>query len=142
MLTVVAPVVVQLKVEEPPGAMVSGLASKRMICGLPACAAPTVTVAVAVTLPVGPVAVRVYVVVWLGDTCVEPVAATLPMPLLMLTALAPCTTHVRVELWPGVMFGGLASNRTTIAACGEVVLTRVTAEALRPAVSVTVNLNT
>src|SRR5690242_5924377 len=131
MLTVVAPVVVQLKVEEPPGAMVSGLASKRMICGLPAAAGPTVTVAVAVTLPVGPVAVKVYVVVAFGVTCVEPVAATLPMPLLMLTALAPCTTHVRVELCPGVMFGGLASKRTTIADCGDTVLTLVTADALK-----------
>ena len=45
----VAPVVVQLKVDCWPGAMLSGLASKRMICGLPAPpAAPTVTVAVAV----------------------------------------------------------------------------------------------
>src|SRR5262252_740285 len=103
-----------------------------MICGLPAGAAPTVTVAVAVTLPVGPVAVRVYVVVVVGLTVVEPVAATLPIPLLMLTCVAPCTTHVRVELWPAAIWFGVASNRTTTAACGVVVLTRVKAELLAP----------
>ena len=54
--TVVAPVVVQLKVDWPPGWMVSGLASKRTICGLPAGAAPTVTVTEAVVLPPAPVA--------------------------------------------------------------------------------------
>src|SRR5205085_12182 len=102
--TVVAPLVAQLSVEEPPGAMLSGLASNRMICGLPAPAAPTVTVAVAATFPFGPVAVRVYVVVAVGDTVVEPVAATLPMPLLMLTAVAPWTIQVNVELWPAVIW--------------------------------------
>ena len=75
-------------------------------------------------MPVGPVAVRVYVVVWLGVTCVEPVAATLPMPLLMLTALAPCTIQVSVELWPALIWFGVASNRTIRADCGVVVLTR------------------
>ena len=57
MLTVVAPLVVQLKVLEPPGAMFSGLASKRTICGLPV--PPTLTVTVAFTEPPAPVAVRV-----------------------------------------------------------------------------------
>src|SRR5215831_7275069 len=99
-----------------------------MICGLPAGAAPTVTVAVAVTLPVGPVAVRVHVVVVVGVTVVEPVAATLPMPLLMLTALAPWTTQFRVELCPAVIWFGVASKRTIKADCGVVVLTRVKAE--------------
>src|SRR5262249_48266589 len=113
-----------------------------MICGLPAGAAPTVTVAVAVTLPVGPVAVRVYVVVAVGVTVGEPVAAALPMALLVLAAVAPCTTQFTVELWPALIWFGVASNRTMTAACGEVVLTRVVAELLSPPVSVTVTLNT
>ena len=138
--TVLAPVVVQLRVDEPPGAMLSGLVSKRMICGLPAGAAPTVTVAEAVTLPVGPVAVRVYVVVDVGVTVVVPVAATLPMLLLMLMAVAPCTTQFNVELWPALIWFGVASKRTMSADCGVLVLTCVNAEELRPATLVTVNL--
>src|ERR1039458_10039798 len=48
--------------------MFSGLPSKRMICGVPGTTTtgPTVTVAVAVTLPEGPTAVKVYVVVARG----------------------------------------------------------------------------
>ena len=59
MLTLVALLVVQLRVLEAPGAILSGLASKRTICGAPATAVPTVTVACCVTLPLAPVAVRV-----------------------------------------------------------------------------------
>ena len=61
MLTVVAPLVVQLKVDWPPCAMVSGLASNLRICGVPVTTgtAVTVTVTFCVTVPFGPVAVRV-----------------------------------------------------------------------------------
>lgn len=61
MLTVVAPLVVQLKVDWPPCAMVSGLASNLRICGVPVTTgtAVTVTVTFCVTVPFGPVAVSV-----------------------------------------------------------------------------------
>jgi len=56
MLTVLAPVVVQLNVACPPAAMVLGLAAKRTICAAPL----TVTVATEVTvLPSPPVALIV-----------------------------------------------------------------------------------
>src|SRR5689334_25054801 len=111
-----------------------------MICGLPVVGVPgpTVTIVVAVTLPVGPVAVRVYVVVVVGETCVEPVAATAPIPGAIETLVAPCTIQVRVELWPAAIVLGVASKRTTCADVGEAVATRVVAEEDRPPASVTV----
>ena len=59
--TAVAPAVAQLRVDCCPGASVSGLASKRRICGAATGAAATVTMAVAVTgvVPAGPDAVKV-----------------------------------------------------------------------------------
>jgi len=59
MLTVEAPVVVQLSVDCWPDWMVTGFASNRMICGLPAPHAASVTVTVDVVEPFGPVAVKV-----------------------------------------------------------------------------------
>src|SRR5258708_4458979 len=100
--------------------MLSGLASKRMICAVVCGPAPTVTVVVAVTLPDGPTAVKVYVVVAVGVTVVEPVAATLPIPLLIETLVAPCTIQVSVELWPAAMLLGVASKRTMVEVCGAV----------------------
>src|ERR1017187_4862960 len=115
-----------------------------MICGVPATttAGFTVTVAVAVILPAGATAVRVYVVVTAGVTVVEPVSATLPTPLLIETLVAPCTNQVNVELWPAEILVGLASKRTTCAAVGVPTVTRVVAELDKPPVSVTVNLKT
>ena len=83
--TVVAPMIVQLSVVSSPGLMLSGLASKRTIYELPVTsgAVPTVAVVMTVTLPDGPTAVKVSVVVVVGETMVEPVAATLPTPLSM-----------------------------------------------------------
>ena len=57
MLTCVAPFVLQLNVLDPPGAIFSGLPSKRTICTAPV--PPTVTVCVALMDPDPPVAVRV-----------------------------------------------------------------------------------
>src|ERR1035438_1035128 len=124
--------------------MYSGRASKRTICGLPAptTAGPTVTVAVAVTLPAGATAVKVYVVVVAGVTVVEPVAATLPTPLSMEMLVAPCTTQVNVELWPAVIVVGLASKRTTVAEAAAPLATRVVAEEDKPPGSGTANLKT
>src|ERR1019366_3249539 len=124
--------------------MLRGLASKRMICGLPAevTGGLTVTVAVAVILPAGATAVRGYVVVAAGVTVVGPGAATLPTPLSMETLVAPCTNQVSVELWPPVMVLGLASKRTIVAEAAEPLATRVVAEEDKQPVSVTVNLKT
>jgi hypothetical protein len=52
---------------------------------------PTFTVALAETLPVGLVAVKVYVVVVVGLTVAQAFAPTLPTPPLMLMVVAPVT---------------------------------------------------
>ena len=59
MVTVEAPLVVQLKVVCCAGWMLVRLAVHSRICGLPEGAAPTVTTAVWVTVPLGPTAVSV-----------------------------------------------------------------------------------
>ena len=81
-------------------------------------------------------------VVAAGVTVVEPVAATLPMPLLIETLVAPCTIQVSCELWPAAMLLGVASKRTICAAVGAAAVTRVVAEEDRPPESVTVSLKT
>ena len=58
MVTDVALAVVQLKVDEPPAVMESGLPLNMMICGGTTFAC-TVTTTLALTVPAGPVAVRV-----------------------------------------------------------------------------------
>ena len=70
----------------------------------------TVTVAVAVVLPAGLLAVSVYVVVTVGvtDTAALPTGLLLapvtgPFVESMVTLVAPFTTQLRVELWPLVM---------------------------------------
>src|SRR4051794_13013479 len=122
--------------------MVSGLASKRMICAEVVWPGPIVTVVLAVTLPEGPTAVKVYVVVAVGFTVVEPVAATLPITLLMETLVAPWTIQVSVEGWPAAMLFGVASKRTIVAPFGVVEVTRVVAEEESPPASVTVRRKT
>lgn len=76
METVVAFAVVHVRVDEFPAVIVVGFAVSLAV-GTDAC---TVTVAEAVVLPPGPVAVRVYCVVVVGLTVVEPEAATAPIP--------------------------------------------------------------
>ena len=62
---------------------------------------------VCVVVPLGPVAVRVYVVVVAGVTPTEPEAAfSVPVtPGEMLTEVTFWVWYVRVLLWPAVMFG-------------------------------------
>ena len=122
--------------------MVTGLASKRMICAVVFTPVPTVTVALAVELPDGLTAVKVYVVVAAGLTVLEPVSPTVPMPLSIETLVAPCTSQVRVELWPGKMLFGVASKRIIDEDAGALDVTRVVAEEESPPESVTVNLKT
>ena len=69
-----------------------------------------VTVAVAVVLPFGPFAVSVYVVVLIGFTDCLPVAATVPMPLLIETSLAFVVVQFRVDVCPASMRVGSAVN--------------------------------
>ena len=69
---------------------------------------PTETFAVAVEVPPGPVAVRVYVVVAEGETETLPDVGCDPMPLSMVTDVALVVLHVNVELCPAVMLAGFA----------------------------------
>jgi hypothetical protein len=79
----------------------------------------TVTVADAVVLPPGPVAVRVYVVESLGKTRRFPVFWTFPIALSMDTLVTlPLTSHRRVEDWPRWMEVGSALNWATVGATG------------------------
>lgn len=75
METVVAFVVDHVKVEVFPAVMVAGEAESVAV-GADTC---TVTVAVAVVVPPLPVAVKVYCVVVLGFTVVDPELATVPI---------------------------------------------------------------
>ena len=110
METVLAPEVLQLKVDCPPAAMLFGLATKRTICAV---VASTVTVTGAVTvLPSAPVALIVYVVVVAGETVALPLAATLPMPGKMDTVVAPEVVQLKVDCPPAAMVLGLATKRT------------------------------
>jgi hypothetical protein len=84
METLVALVVLQVRVEEPPTEMVTGFAVSLAVGGF-AC---TVTVAADVAVPLILVAVIVYCVVADGVTAIDPDKGTLPMPPLMVTVEA------------------------------------------------------
>ena len=71
---------------------------------------PTVTVALAVDDPPGPVAVSVYVVVDDGDTAMLPEVGCDPMPLSIVTEVALLVLQFNVELCPAVMLAGLAEK--------------------------------
>ncbi|MGH9615945.1 MAG: hypothetical protein ACRD28_04315 [Acidobacteriaceae bacterium] len=89
--TVVAFVVDQVSVEEFPAMIVGGAADKVAV----GAAASTVTVAAEVTVLL-PVAVNVYCVVAVGLTVIDPDAATVPMPLSMVTVRASVDVQVSV----------------------------------------------
>src|ERR1700733_838651 len=63
----------------------------------------TFTVLVPVTFPPGPTDVKSYVVVACGETDWLPLAATAPIPL-MLVSTVSVVCQVRVEDWPQLMF--------------------------------------
>jgi hypothetical protein len=71
-----------------------------------------VTTAVEVIEPFALLAVNVYVVVWVGLTCLVPVACTVPSELIV-TVSAFSTAQLSVEALPEVMVAGSAVNRTT-----------------------------
>src|SRR5258707_9469219 len=79
----------------------------------------TVTVALAVLVPPGPPAVKVYTVVWPGNTRRVPLAATVPMPgVIVMLVASPVTDHFRVESPPRSMVDGSASKLTIEGATG------------------------
>ena len=52
-----------------------------------------------------------------GATALEPLIATLPIPLSMVTLVAPVTLQFSVELPPGEMEAGLAPNALITGCC-------------------------
>lgn len=81
------------------------------------------TLAVAVVEPALLVAVSVYVVVELGLTLVEPLAAVeVKLPGVMLMLVAPVVDHASVLLEPAVILAGLAVNEL-IAGLAELTVT-------------------
>ena len=66
----------------------------------------TVTNAVASPVPPAPVAVKWKVVVTDGVICMEPVAATTPMPPSMETLVAFVVCHVNVAVCPALIVAG------------------------------------
>jgi len=105
----VAPLVAQLSVLLDPVLIVVGLALKELMVGLPV--AFTVTVRVDVVEPVELPAVRVYVVVDVGLTLVEPLAdVDVYVPGVMAIVAAPLVAQLRVLLAPELIPVGLAAN--------------------------------
>jgi len=105
----VAPAVDQLSELLAPEVIVMGAAENELMAGLPPLLV-TVTVAVAVTEPALLVAVNVYVVVAVGLTLVEPLAAVeVKVPGVIETLLAPVVDQLRVAL-PELKLAGFAEN--------------------------------
>ncbi len=83
----------------------------------------TIKFTAAVAGPPGPLAVNVYVVLAVGETLVEPVSATEPMPLLMLQDVALVVVQLRVEIPPDVVLVGFAANESILTLGEEVTVT-------------------
>jgi len=95
----------------------AGLATNELITGKPVAgggiAPVTTTCVVAVVVPAAPEAVKVYTVVVVGETALDPVKATLPMPWSIVTVVALVTVQLRVDVCPPEMLAGLALNDWT-----------------------------
>lgn len=103
-MQLVALVVDQVSVEELPDVIEVGEAVKVKVgADVPD---PIVTIVWAVVEPEALVAVKIYVVVTVGDTTFVPEVATVPTALLMLTEVALEVDHVRVEELPEVIEAG------------------------------------
>ena len=90
--------------------MVVGVAEKDTILAKPPL--PTVTITDALTdLPSLDVAVRVYVVVCVGETDVLPLNASVPLTPVMVTVAAPSVVHDNIEDSPDMILVGTASYR-------------------------------
>jgi hypothetical protein len=125
MITEVAFAVVHVSTTGAPEAgEYAGLAENERICtGAVDPLTVTVTAAVTVVTPSELVAVRVYVVVAVGETFWLPLTATLPTPLLMLTVAAPVVVQDSREDWPALMVVGEAAKRMIAGFVGAVALT-------------------
>jgi hypothetical protein len=106
METVVALVVDHESVAVLPPVMVAGEADSIAV-GAELC---TVTVALAVAVPLFPVAVRVYSVVVDGVTVVEPDAGTVPMPGAIETAVALVVLQLSIAGFPATTVVGAAAS--------------------------------
>ena len=107
-MQLVALVVDQVSVEELPDVIEVGKAVKVKVgADVPD---PIVTIVWAVVEPEALVAVKIYVVVTVGDTTFVPEVATVPTALLMLTEVALEVDHVRVEELPEVIEAGEADR--------------------------------
>jgi|SRR5271168_21513 len=100
----------------------------------------TVTFAVDVVEPAPFVAVSVYVVVAVGLTLVEPLAADdVNDPGVMATVVAPLVAQFSMLLEPGVMLAGLAVKELIVGLLTEVTVT-VTVDVLDPDALVAVSV--
>jgi hypothetical protein len=92
-----------------------------------------------VVVPLAPVAVRVYVVVCVGETDTEPVrGSTAPGAGEIEAAVAFEMLQVRVELPPNAIEAGVAANCVMVADVRDKVETDVEADACSPSVFFTV----
>ena len=99
---------VHVSVEVPPAVIVEGLALKVGQEGAPGGVDCTTTVVTHVALPPGPVTVSVYVVVTFGETLIDPLSGTLPIPRLIDAEVALFEVQVSVDDPPTVIVEGLA----------------------------------
>ena len=107
-----APVVIQLRVADPPAVIVGGTTEKLSIVGD---AGLTVTVTVEVAVPPGPVAANVYMVVVVGLTVLLPSAGRFGPPLIdMLSALV--VAQLKVADSPAAIVDGTAEKLSTVGA--------------------------
>ena len=104
MITLLAPVTFQRNKEVRPSSIVSGKVLKRAITG----GLFTLTVIVLLVLWLPLLAVRVYVVVLVGNITLLPDKATAPIPWSMVTEFAPVTVHCNVVEAPAVIVDGSA----------------------------------
>jgi hypothetical protein len=138
MLTLVAPDADQESVVDCPWGTLAGLAEKEEITGADTEAGFTVTVAGEETVPPEFVTVRIYVVVWLGETDSDPVPAT-DTPSKE-TEVAPVLAQESVADCPAVMVVGEATKEVMLGgvtgAAGVPRYTVMLAEWVMPLVSV------
>ncbi len=117
----------QLSVDELPDEMLLGLAPNELITGMPELDGGVlgklepeiITCVVAVVLPEELEAVSVYNVLVEGTTALVPLTATFPIPLSMLTLVAPVTLQVRVAALPAEILAGSALKEFITGICPD-----------------------
>jgi hypothetical protein len=149
MFTEAALVTLQLKMAEDPAVMLFGDALKEVIVGIPpdagggvALVPETSTCVVALVLPAGLEAVKVYIVLAVGAIALVPLRATFPIPLSRLTLVAPETLQLSVEVLPDKIVGGLALNELTTGFCSGVVVVGAAGMYMQPHVNIKIEIIT